>query len=456
MSVLPTRALARQPLSRDYSRRQILQRAGALGLSTSAVGAALATDVAPASAASRAATQGDGLTFWLYRSRLDPFDDLRRERIRSWSEDSGVPVNIVDIATSDYNKKIPAAIESRTLPDVLELTDEWVELMEPLGLLADVTSLYNQINAESAWAPVVNDLTLGPDNEAHRIVLATTSTYLIARDDLLSKAGLAVPETYTELFEFATETQDPPDTFGIGVALSNTSDANNWIHSLHSYGVRFADEAGESAVLGDYKDAVVEWTNLLVDAYEEQRVFPPGVLTWDQTGDNDAYQSGRTIFTFNPLSIPAWLRENKPELLEKTGIHLLPAGPEMRAQPVGGVSMVVRSDTERFDEASDLIHSLYDLDYRREFFERAQWGPAREAEFEFSAFDDFMPVRVDVAKVGTPLDWPDVSNQAFAEVKSTFVVPRMIQRVVSDGMSPEQSFEEAVEAVREIYETDGT
>lgn len=443
------RALLQEASRLRYSRRQLLRRASALGIASAAICAAPALNVS----ARRGSVQSDTLTFWLYRSRLDEFDETRRERIKAWGESSGVEVNIVDIATSDYGTKIPAAIESNTLPDVLELTEEWFQLLLSRGLLADLTDVYNTVDAELGWTPIVKQLSVEADGTIPRVAIATTSTYLVARDDILSEAGFGPPSTYAEMFDFGAQAQDPPNTFGMGTALSNTSDANNWIMSAQAYGVRFADDTGEAAVLGDHKDEAIDWLNLMVDAYEEKRVFPPGVLTWDQTGDNDAFQSERTIFTFNPLSVPAWLKENKPDLLEKTGIHLLPAGPVTSVQPVGTVALAVRKDSPLVAEASDLIHFLFDLDYRREFFQYAQWGPATVPENDFPIFEEFMPVRVEVADAGTPRDFPEVTNSAFNEVKTTFVVPRMIQRVVSDGMSREDSFNEAVQAVQDIYES---
>ena len=49
------------------------------------------------------------------RTRLRPVavGQLRLDRLQTWSKQSGAPLETVYIGTSDYNKKIPAAIDSK-------------------------------------------------------------------------------------------------------------------------------------------------------------------------------------------------------------------------------------------------------------------------------------------------------------------------------------------------------
>jgi multiple sugar transport system substrate-binding protein len=321
-------------------------------------------------------------------------------------------------------------------------------------LLANLNEVYQRIDREQKWAPASKAISTWPDGNVYQVPIGTSGDLLISRDDLLKESGLTPPpKTWAELFDFATKAQRPPRTFGVGEALSNTGDANHWVKVLQSYGVRIADDQGKKATFGNYKAEAFEAINLIVDGYDNKKLFPPGVLTWDQTGDNDAFQSGRTIFAFNPLSIPTWLRDNKPDLFEKTGTYILPAGPKHLVQWVGSVAMSVKSDSPFRDKANDLIAYLYDPDYYREFFNRAQYGPTTEAQYGFPAFEQrWLKVRVDLAQTGKPTAWPDLYNEAFAETQTAFHVPRMLQRIVSDRWSVEQAFDEAAEAYQKVYQ----
>jgi multiple sugar transport system substrate-binding protein len=412
-----------------------------------------AADAKPAAQAAPAAPVSGTLTFWLYKTRLDPFDKYRTDRVKAWGDQAKVQVEVVEIGTSDYGKKIPAAIESKTMPDVLEAGDDWSTLLQPRGLLADLSSIYKKIGDEQKWAPGAAAIATWPDGKQYIIPIGTSANLLIARDDALKDAGLTPPpKTWVDLFDYSAKAQKPPRTFGLGQALSNTSDANLWVEVLQSYGVRFADDQGKQATFGNFQKETVEVINLVADGYSNKKIFPPGVLTWDQTGDNDAFQSGRTLFAFNPLSIPAWIRDNKPDMLPGVGTYLKPAGPKLHVQPVGAVAMSVRADSPFKDKAQDLIYFLYDKDYYKDYWPKSQWGPTTEAHYDNSAFSQsWLKVRVDLAKDGKPTAWPDRNTQAWAEFQTAFTIPRMLQAVVSDNKKPEEAFQAAADEIDKIY-----
>jgi multiple sugar transport system substrate-binding protein len=411
-----------------------------------------AADAKPAAQAPAAPATGT-LMFWLYKTRLDPFDKYRTDRILAWGKQSGVNTEVVEIGTSDYGKRIPAAIESKTLPDILESGDEWVQLLQPRGLTADVSDVFQKIEAEQKWAPAAKAVATWPDGKQYMIPIGTSANLLIARDDLLKEAGLTPPpKTWVDLIEYSATAQRPPRTYGLGQALSNTSDSNRWIDMFQAYGLRIADDQGKKATFGNHQQEAVEVIQIIAEAYNTKKIFPPGVLTWDQTGDNDAFQSGRTIFAFNPLSIPAWVRDNKPEMLPGIGTYLIPEGPKMRVQGVSAVSMSVRADSPLRDKAKELMLFLYDQQYYKDYWPKSQWGPTTEVHYDNEAFSQsWLKVRVDLAKNGKPIGWPDMQGQALAEVQTSFVVPRMLQRVISDGQKPEEAFAVAAEEVNTIY-----
>ena len=412
-----------------------------------------AADAKPAAQQAPAAPASGTLVFWLYKTRLDPLDKHRTDRIMLWGQQAGVKTEVVEIGTSDYGKRVPAAIESKTLPDVLESGDEWVQLLQPRGLVSDLSDVFQKIDAEQKWAPAAKAVSTWPDGKQYMIPIGTSGNLLIARDDLLKEAGLTPPpQTWADLFEYAAKAQRPPRTYGLGQALSNTSDSNRFIDMYQAYGLRIADDQGKKATFGNHQKEAVEVTQMIADAYTNKKIFPPGVLTWDQTGDNDAFQSGRTIFAFNPLSIPAWVRDNKPEMLPGIGTYLIPEGPKMRVQGVSSVSMSVRADSPLRDKAKELLLFLYDKEYYKDFWPKSQYGPTTEAHYDNEAFSQsWLKVRVELAKNGKRIGWPDLQNEAYAEMQTSFVIPRMLQSVISDGKKPEEAFTVAAEEINTIY-----
>ena len=134
------------------------------------------------------------------------------------------------------------------------------------------------------------------------------------------------------------------------------------------------------------------------------------------------------------------------------GTYLIPAGPKMRIQGVSAVSMSVRADSPFREKAKDLMLFLYDKEYYKDYWPKSQWGPTTEVHYDNEAFSQpWLKVRVDLAKNGKPISWPDVANQAMAEVQTAYVVPRMLQAVISDNKKPEEAFQAAAEEIDKIY-----
>jgi ABC-type glycerol-3-phosphate transport system substrate-binding protein len=139
-------------------------------------------------------------------------------------------------------------------------------------------------------------------------------------------------------------------------------------------------------------------------------------------------------------------------MLPGIGTYLIPAGPKLLVQGVSTVSMSVRADSPFRDQAKDLLLFMYDRQYYKQFFPLSQYGPTTEAQYDNEAFSQsWLKVRVDLAKNGKPINWPDVSNEAIAEVQTAFTIPRMLQAVVSDNKKPEEAFQAAAEEIDKIY-----
>src|SRR5205807_2289386 len=80
-------------------------------------------------------------------------------------QQANVPIEVIEIGTSDYGKKIPAAIESKTMPDVLEAGDDWTVLLQGRGLVADLSDIYQKIDQEQKWAPGAKAISTFPDGK---------------------------------------------------------------------------------------------------------------------------------------------------------------------------------------------------------------------------------------------------------------------------------------------------
>jgi multiple sugar transport system substrate-binding protein len=276
---------------------------------------------------------------------------------------------------------------------------------------------------------------------------------LFRRADLLEPAGFTdAPETWEQLGEMARAINDPPNLYGMGFALSNVGDANLTNSMLRAWGGRIADDEGKTCTIDSPETrAFLEW---ITGLYGEG-LFPPEATTWDGAGDNTAYQSGTAGFIANPGSVYLYMKDNDPDLGESTQYSALPAGPAMRLAPADVSWMRVLPVTSKHkDLAQDLFKYLADEAFVEEYYANAIYGPSAQLYVDAPIFSESAVHQglLDLATNGTFGSYPDVDNASLAEYDTNFLTPRMIQRIVIDGISIDEAIAETPEACQAIYD----
>ena len=138
---------------------------------------------------------------------------------------------------------------------------------------------------------------------------------------------------------------------------------------------------------------------------------------------------------------------------EATAYSALPAGPVMQVAPIGPNLRAIPTSTEDVETVKALIEFLAQPEFLGEYYKVAIYGPVLQGQDEMEAFAS-TPVLGglrDLVLNGTPPGAPDVSNTAYADFNSNFTVPKMIQRIVVDGMSLEEAMAEAQSSGETIY-----
>jgi multiple sugar transport system substrate-binding protein len=422
-----------------------------------------AAPAAPAAGATAAPAEEAGLpaadgtfTYWGGLIFSEAANQMLVDRIEQWGAERGVPVEVVMINQNETVQRVSAAIEAGNMPDALDMGQGQMLLLSQAGQLEILDDLYQEIGeAQGGWLPSVDRLSDTPAFGGHRygIPFGVGGNVLFRRADVLEPAGFAeAPQTWEELADMARATQNPPETYGMGFALSNVGDGNLTTTMLQSWGGRIADDEGQNCTIDSPETrAFLEWIS---QAFADG-LFPPGATTWDGAGDNVAYQSGNALFIANPGSVYLYMRDNDPELGEGTKYSALPAGPAMRIAPMGAPNYRVMPTTSRNKElAADLFKYLADDEFMAEYYFNAIYGPVAQSYMDAPIFTEG-PVHLgllDLVQNGTPPTYPDVDNPAFAEYQTNFLTPRMVQRVVVDNVNIDDAIAETQAACQAIYD----
>ena len=409
-----------------------------------------------AAADAEAAPAMDGtFTYWGGLIFSEEANQMLVDRIEQWGEERGVDVEVVMINQNETVQRVSAAVEAGTMPDALDIGRDLMLLLSQSDQLEPLDDLYATIGeAHGGWLPSADSNT-NPDDfggSRYGIPFSAGGNVLYRRADVLEPLGYTeAPATWEELAEMAAAGQNPPEHYGMGFALSNVGDANLTTTMLQSWGGRVADDAGENCTLDSQE--VRDFVTWITGTFEAG-LFPPGATTWDGAGDNVAYQSGNALFIANPGSVYLYMRDEDPELGDGTRYSALPAGPAMRLSPQNGNFRAIPASGENKDLAKDLFEYLADDEFMANYYYSAIYGPALQNHVDSPIFTE-SPVHeglLDLALNGTPSSFPDVNNTAFAEYQTNFLTPRMIQRVVVDGLSVDEAVMETQEACQAIYD----
>src|SRR5436190_5747268 len=174
-------------------------------------------------------------------------------RIRKWGEEKGIKVDVVMINQNETTQRVSAAIEAGTMPDALDMGRDLMLLLSQTGKLEALDDVYDSIGkAHGGWLKSADSANDPKDfgGKRYGIPFGTSGNLINRRADVLEPAGYKdAPKTWQELGEMALKAQKPPETYGMGFALSNVGDGNLTTSMLQSWGGRIADDAGKTCTI---------------------------------------------------------------------------------------------------------------------------------------------------------------------------------------------------------------
>ncbi len=431
-----------------FTRRQIVAGTAGAMTATSLLPSILQARHAPA-----VLQDGGKITFWGGLIFSDEANQLLTNTVNEWGDANGYETDVVMINQNETNQKVSAAVESDTMPDVLDMGLDLLLLLSSTDQLRSLDDLYDKIGADQGgWHDSV-DASVAPEKlNGNRtgIPFGAGGNVLFGRKDILEEGGFSeMPKTWQEVSDISKEVTQP-GIYGMGFSLSNVGDGNLNMSILQSYGGRIADDDGKTCTISS--DETREFMAWVKDAWDAG-LYPPGATTWDGAGDNTAYLSGQAVFIANTGSVSIKAEEDDPELAELTMYAALPSGPVMQVAPISPNVRAIPQTTEDVDAAKSLIEYLERPEFLQEYYKVAIYGPVLKGQDEFEAFGS--PVLGglrDLVLNGTPPGEPDTYNTAYADFSANFIVPKMIQRMVVDGLSIDEAVEEAQEQGQAIYD----
>jgi multiple sugar transport system substrate-binding protein len=441
------RHLAEQLDAHQISRREFVRRTAVITGGT-AVGLSVMNRMAHA--------QGPKLRVWLFKSFVTNSNDILARQVEAWAKERKVQVEMDWATFGDREQKFVAAIEAGNPPDLAEMN--YLGPLRYKPALRDVSALSKDIaSARGGLLP-----------HAERYVVLGGQHFAVARQswpggffirkDLLDAKGLKMPRVYDpDVVEMAKKTQDPSkDLWGLGQTLNRSDDGNGFMqHILWAYGGSTWDKDGKPALGTTFLKQNLEALQFAVDTIQKHKIQPPGVMSWTDVHNNEAYLAGKLVSTNNGASLYYAMVNKKHPLAEKTQVILTPGGPAGSFSGPSCYSWGIFKASKQVELCEDLIRWIEDDNRFEEYMQASigQAGPVykKRADNPYWKSDpNFQGMLQNVLR-GTWPGYPGPITPAAIEVQAQYILCDMAGRVVVGGLSPEAALKEAHKRVEDIH-----
>lgn len=397
------------------------------------------------------------IVYWHLPNFTPLADELQKEQVFEFAKMAGVKESEVDfivVGGGDFKAKIAAALEAGNPPDACRLYESNVQFYRAGGHLLEVTDIVEKMKKEPKGIFEASIDAISHEGKAYGAPLAINPWPVHARMDLLEEKGLDYPKTWDEFVETSKKIQKKPRLYAFGICLGLVEDAtDNIMNILWCYGGKMVESDNKTVVMNSKEN--LAGVKFIEDMFKKHEIIPKGTLSWDNSGNNKAYQSEQVAFVMNPTSIYAYLHTKLPHLEKVTALMPVPAGPAGSINQIDTWSYGVFKQTPYPELAKGLIEYFMQPDNYNKIIESTggRWVPIYKRLFETEFWQSQPKFKhfIKMAETGVPVSYAGTPTPAAGEVLNTHVIPKMMQRVLVENWEAEKALEECHNTIAEIY-----
>lgn len=442
MSDERTQQLISEAKALRLSRRSIIRRASALGLSTAAAGRVLNATGKPAThRVAPAVLQGSSLNILASTAFVPAAQDYFAEQAQTFGEENGVDITVDFVNWPDLQPRTTSAVQAGAGPDIVEMWDTIPYLFSEN--LVDVSDIIESLEeVQGGYFDWVTK-TASVDGQWLSIPHGTSSIAVAYRKSWLEEAGLEDPENnfpdnWEDFFALGKKLKENGHPIGQSLGQSLGDPPNFCYPYMWSYGSMEVEEDGTTVAFDtpEFRDAMEMFIQGWKDGFDETG------LGWDDSTNNSAYLAGEVSMTLNGSSIylaaadPESENAN-PELAEDTYHAALPAGPAGQFAVLGSRSMGIL----KYSDNQDVAKAFLEWWFQEEQF--LSWlqvyegyiippGPAFIEDEAFTG-DPKLAEFVNIVNYGRNKGYAGPANQKSAQSAAQYIVVNAFAEAVQSG-----------------------
>jgi multiple sugar transport system substrate-binding protein len=363
------------------TRRGVFKRASQVAATSGAV-AALASAATAVPAVAAPASLTGKLQVVLNLDFNKNYNTFLKDTITKYAADKKWDLDLSDLAgflgSSDIYQKLQAQKQAGQPVDLIIHTLSGL-LMQTYDLTRDVAPLVNSQVAK--YGQVYPSARAGLNLGGKWMALPfhdRVGGYFVRRDKF-EAAGKSVANGDFDTWEGVkasclAATAADQSFYGWGMTANRSGDGESLVWAIvQEWGGALADPTGQLVTL--YSPETIDGMTWLADIYQNPAnagMLPPGIGSWSDPDNNQAWLAGTIGFTSNAGTLYAQSVVDNTTLTDGTVLKdvtdyaLIPMGPYgVRLQGSGGTHFFFMNGSKNFDEASTLAQDLINPELQR-------------------------------------------------------------------------------------------
>jgi len=380
----------------------------------------------------------------------------------------------LDISTAnpeqfgDFTAKMQAAVQAGAPPDLAYHVLSVPQLYS-LDLVADVSDVVDElVKKYGAVVPTIAEKFAKIDGKWWAVPFISYSAAWFARKDIFSAAGIDVLtlDTWDKRRDAALKVSDPAKKiWGWGMTINKSGDGHGLIiDCIQSFGGSITDKSGTKVVFNSPETvAAVNWLKETYTSDKYKPMLPPGIESWTDTSNNEAYLAGTVAMTQNAFSIYAKAKNDKNPVYGNTAVLHKPKDKNEQVLEAGSSGwFTIFKGAKNVDAAKKLIMHMLEP---KVFDPMVQLGgglflPAYQSSWsdEILKVDPNFTVLKEILFnpiVYTGTAYPANPSAAVDNVLATATPSQMMINVTSGKMSAEDAVKDAHNKIVQLFEEAG-
>jgi multiple sugar transport system substrate-binding protein len=393
------------------------------------------------------------LVFWGKQAQDRATDELIREILTTWGNENNVDVEYTTITSEVQKQKYAAAFETGNVPDVITFDGDFCKYYATQGVLSPLDDFYAELSKRGggmfdAVLPVLKN-----DGNLYGIPFQNDIYFFYVRKDLVEGVGESIPQNWDDVARISVKIKEKYDISPFGHPLAEINDAEFSTRiMLWAYDAHIFDKDGN---IDFDTPETLELFKLVKKMYQDDKTIPKGSVTWNDSGNNEAYQMKQSAFIINPGSVYRWVKENDDELHNNTILARMPAGPRgTRANLTACWAVSLPKDSPNQELAQECLRYLYDVTNYNTIIESAgsRYLPVYRDLFDTPFWNsnpkfEYLKDMLSEAKV---VGYEGPASSAASEMLVQRVLTKAFSDMLVHGMSAEDSIKKADSEFRKI------